>query len=296
MRFEAKSEGAAAADPVDALLAAHGVAGPWERLLDTGVANRIYATQDVVLRVATDHEDAIVDAYTESVAAPVARRAGVRTPALIAFDDSLRLVDRPYSLWDRVHGETLCLAKLSGEARQEVWREVGQQLAHLHATVRECPDPQGYLDQPGREMDWESTVRECDALRLLSAEERREITGLFAELEPLVAGAEAEDCFLHNDLHDRNLLCGKDGGLLALIDWGDAGWGDPVLDFAAVPLEALRAVLEGYGEKERLGRAVGARLVWDQLLRALERAREEREWEEPLGRLRQFWEEARAWG
>src|SRR5712691_11554359 len=65
---------------IDAMFARHGVSGPWEPLRSTGLANLIYATRDAVLRVATDHPDGLVDARTESVAAPVARAAGILTP------------------------------------------------------------------------------------------------------------------------------------------------------------------------------------------------------------------------
>ena len=74
---------------IEALFARHGASGPWEQLSSTGVANRIFATNDVVLRVATDHPEAVPDARTESVAAPAAHAAGVLTPRLIAFDDTL---------------------------------------------------------------------------------------------------------------------------------------------------------------------------------------------------------------
>jgi hypothetical protein len=85
----------------------------------------------VVLRVATDHPDAIVDARTESIAAPVARQAGILTPQLVAFDDSRMLVDRPFSLWERVLGSAgLDLWKHTSG----VWREVGQ-ISHLHDRV-----------------------------------------------------------------------------------------------------------------------------------------------------------------
>jgi hypothetical protein len=48
-------------DLIDALFAAHGVHAPWTALTATGVVNRIFATPDVVLRVAaTDHSDADV--------------------------------------------------------------------------------------------------------------------------------------------------------------------------------------------------------------------------------------------
>ena len=86
---------------IDAMFARHGVPGPWEVLHSTGLANWIFVTRDVVLRVATDHRDGVVDARTESIAAPVARAAGVLTPQLIAFDDTQTLVERPFSLWER---------------------------------------------------------------------------------------------------------------------------------------------------------------------------------------------------
>jgi hypothetical protein len=69
-----------AADSVNDILAHHGIPGPWEALTITGVANHIYATSDVVLRIATDHPEAVEDARTESVAAPIARAAGVLVP------------------------------------------------------------------------------------------------------------------------------------------------------------------------------------------------------------------------
>jgi len=56
---------------------------------------------------------------------------------------------------------------------------------------------------------------------------------------------------------------------------GDAGWGDPTLEFAAVPLESLPAALEGYGDPERLGERPVARILWDHLHNALEDAIED---------------------
>jgi hypothetical protein len=115
-------------DLIDAMFARHGVSGPWEPLPSTGLANLIYATRDVVLRVATDHPDGLVDARTESVAAPVARAAGILTPRLIAFDDTRTMVDRPFSLWERVHGETLGLVNLPSCQMADAWRDVGREL------------------------------------------------------------------------------------------------------------------------------------------------------------------------
>lgn len=58
-------------DPIDKILETHGMEGPWGPLHATGVANRIYATQDVVIRISNQHEEALLDAKTEAIAAPV---------------------------------------------------------------------------------------------------------------------------------------------------------------------------------------------------------------------------------
>jgi hypothetical protein len=55
-------------DPVDHILAAY--------------------TREIVLRIATDHSDAIPDARTESVAAPIARSAGILTPQRLRTDQA----------------------------------------------------------------------------------------------------------------------------------------------------------------------------------------------------------------
>ena len=219
--------------------------GHGKSLPSTGLANRIFATRDVVLRVATEHPDGVVDARTESVAAPVARAAGILTPRLIAFDDTRTLVDRPFSLWERVHGETLGLASLSPGQTAEVWRGVGRELARLHLRVRECADPDGYLDEPGRDQDVDANVKRLVAAKKLDIDVAGRVEHLAEELLPYVA-AGIETRFIHDDIHPMNIMCAADGELLAIIDWGDAGWGDPMLDFAAIPVDAIQSALEGY--------------------------------------------------
>jgi aminoglycoside phosphotransferase (APT) family kinase protein len=264
-------------DPVDAILAAHGTNDPWTSLKATGLANRIYATADVVLRVATDHPDAVPDARTEAVAAPVAREAGVRTPRLLVFDDSRMLVDRPFSIWERVHGETLGSATLDVRRREGVWRQVGQEIARLHDRVRACPDPHGYLDTPAYALNLEPTLARLVDTGRASRTLAREVSQLLGELAPQVIGAGHGRCFVHNDLHEMNVMCTSAGGLLALIDWGDAGWGDPALDFAAAPLGMIPAALEGYGAANRitLGPCPEARIVWAKLHAAMDDAIDE---------------------
>jgi aminoglycoside phosphotransferase (APT) family kinase protein len=261
-------------DPVDVLLAAHGCAAPWVALEATGLANRIYATDAVVLRVATNHPDAVPDARTESVAAPAARAAGIRTPRLLAFDDSRVLIDRPFTLWERVHGLTLGRTALPVRQREQVWHDIGRELARLHDAIRVCPDPQGYLDTPGYEPDLEPVVDRLVSAGAAPPAVTREIRVLLERLAPHVRAGSQSRCFVHNDLHEMNVMCSPDGRLLALLDWGDAGWGDPVLDFVAVPLDLLPAALAGYGEanRARLGPFPEARIAWARLHDAMDAA------------------------
>ena len=53
---------------------------------------------------------------------PAARAAGVRTPALVAFDDSLQLLPVPYAIYERVRGETLGALDLGPEDTPRAWQ------------------------------------------------------------------------------------------------------------------------------------------------------------------------------
>ena len=280
-------------DPVDAILRAYGVPGPWETLPATGVVNRIYATSRIVLRVATDYPDAVADARTESVAAPAAYSAGIRTPLLIVFDDSRALVDRPLSIWERVHGATLGLAGLDAGRTRSVWREVGQELARLHQRVRACPDPRGYLDPSGYELNLHDRLRRLVDARLTDDRSARAIERLIDELAPIVGAARCQPRFLHQDLHAMNVMCTSTGSFLAILDWGDAGWGDPTLDFASIPLDMIPAALDGYGSagQRTLGANPIARFVWSHLHGALDATLKGRMKAIPVKALRRFLEQ-----
>jgi aminoglycoside phosphotransferase (APT) family kinase protein len=260
---------------IDAMFARYGIAGPWESLPATGVANHIFATRDVVLRVATDYPDSVSDARTESVAAPIARAAGILTPKLITFDDMREIVDRPFSLWERIHGETLGLASLMVHQRADVWRSVGRELARLHLRVQEAPDPMGYLDDPRRNQEVEANLARLVEAKRLDINTTERVQSLADELRPLVTEP-VETRFIHDDIHPMKIMCSSRGELLAIIDWGDAGWGDPALDFAAMPLDMVPWALAGY-EVENPWIAWGsprARIAWNRLLDAVDDLRD----------------------
>lgn len=226
---------------VDEILRQLRIRGPWSALAHRGLAKRIYVTPDVVVGIATDHPDAIGDLRTESVVAGVVRAAGVRAPALLAFDDTRTLVDRPWAAWERVHGTPLREKWPRYADAEASWREVGAELALLHRAVTSCPDPHGWLDRHERAPDPRASLPDLP----LSDEQRAWLERVAARLEPLTRRA-APPRFLHGDAHGMNVIVGDDGALRALIDWGDAGWGDPAIELAELPVDAWRFALDGY--------------------------------------------------
>jgi len=256
---------------IDAILRHHGLVASWRQLQPTGIANRIYATDDVVIRVALDDAEALSDARTEWVAAPVAHAAGVLTPRLIAADHSRRLIATPYSIWERVHGEALGQFARRAPVPQSTWQTIGRELARLHTEVRDCPDPHGWLEAHGPD-DPREALTVLARVGRLETQTVRSLEAWMSRLERQLAGT-APVRFVHGDLHEMNLMCRSDGALAALIDWGDAGWGDPTLDFAALPVDSMTIALEAYEEiaPDILGDGVEARILWARLTGALER-------------------------
>jgi aminoglycoside phosphotransferase (APT) family kinase protein len=226
------------------------------RMPSTGVVNSIYTLgDDLVLRVPKNTPEALSDTYTESVACPVAHAAGVSTPALVVWDESFEILDVPYTIHELVDGEPSQL-----DFDGPVWRDLGRDVARMHATVTDCPDPLGRLDDAGR----------ADETGILEWAHGTEIQGWLERcldrIRPLTADVVPEK-FLHNDVSNTNVLH-KGGEYAALIDWGDAAWGDPSLEFASLPMVAVMPMLAGYRELLPLEEVTTeARILWDKLVR-----------------------------
>ena len=248
------------AEQLTAICERHGFPpGPFGRLPSTGVVNAIYTVgDDVVLRIPKNTPGTLADTFTESVAVPVAMRAGVRTPALLAFDESCDIIDVPYGAYEWWHAPDGWPTTTAG------WRELGRDLATLHHGVTSCPDPHDRLDKPGRWCHAEQVVGALTALD--DAEARRALEAALRALEPAVQDFEANGTlrFLHDDIKDSNLLH-RDGGYVALLDWGDAGWGDAAIDFRNLPPERTAEVLAGYREVAPPDDTFEPRARWDQL-------------------------------
>ena len=232
-----------------------------------GVINTVYLVGDeLVLRVPRDIEAGITHTLAESVAAPTAYAAGVRTPRLILFDDDRDILPVPFTVYERANGASLAVDRSPSAWVADVYTELGRDLARLHRAVDECDDPAGFLNQPSR----------IDPLPLIEALGRQGLVNgsstelwlaqAFDELWPAVAASTSFRRFIHNDAQPSNVMA-QAGAYSALIDWGEAGWGDPAFEFRHMPLTAVPYALAGYRQIAPLDGDDGAeaRILWDHL-------------------------------
>jgi aminoglycoside phosphotransferase (APT) family kinase protein len=228
----------------------HGLAArTFKPLPSIGVFNAIYLVgDDLILRIPRNHPHFVAALAKEAIAVPAARAAGVRTPQLIAFDESLALLPVPYAVYERVQGEALESLGLAPTATPAVYRELGRDLARLHTRVGPG-SPAGQIGAPNLPQgDPRPLAQELAAAGYFTVAEAGWLEHWLDQLPPILETPQATR-FLHGDTQATNILVRSDSlEYLALIDWGGCGWGDPALDFSGMPLRAVPDVLAGYRE------------------------------------------------
>ncbi|MFJ8744203.1 phosphotransferase family protein [Embleya sp. NPDC127516] len=232
-----------------AIAARHGVSVGAVGSILPGAANHVYALgDDLVLRVPRTRRF-LVDLVKEAAVIPAARRAGVRTPDVVAFDDTCSWVDVPYMVLERAAGEDLAGLQPSAADTERVLREVGRELARLH---RVSPDSAGAPagvpvdDDAG---DPRVLVRRLRSGGWIDSGTADWLTGWFERLSVHLP-ADPPRVLVHGDIAAQNLLVrARPAALTGIVDWGDAQWADPATEFAKIPLTGVAAMLDGYRQE-----------------------------------------------
>jgi aminoglycoside phosphotransferase (APT) family kinase protein len=232
------------------------------RLADTGIINAVYLLGDnLVLRVPRDHPGHVAQARAEAVAIPAARAAGVRTPALVAYDDACDLLPVPYLVVERVRGRALSELDLEPGETSDVWREVGRDLARLHTGA----EPSGPVGELWVRPDPRELVEQRAADGWFTALEARWLGAWLDRVAATALPAPAVERLLHRDAQATNIVV-EPGSLAyaAILDWGCAGLGDPAWDCFGMPLRAVPFLLEGHREVAPLDGddTAEARILW----------------------------------
>ncbi|UED85348.1 phosphotransferase family protein [Streptomyces profundus] len=270
-----------AAEPLDrgALLTVarrHGVAPDDVRLAAfQGAAGWIYLLGDhLVLKVARPGAGLVADLRKEALVVPFAVRQGVRTPEMVACGEIEGPARLPYLLLRRASGSVVgANGGDPGDPGEVACQELGRELALLHG-ARVPPAVRDGLpvDRP---VDPRPGIDRLAGLGYLSSSLADWLGAWLARLAE-EAPASPEMVLIHGDIAANNLLLDDEGSLTALLDWGDAAWADPAMEFAKVPPRLLPAVLTGYlGGPEAVaeaGRSWVARALWHHLSWAVPRA------------------------
>jgi aminoglycoside phosphotransferase (APT) family kinase protein len=234
---------------------------PW-----SGAMNTIYELgDDLLLRVPMTIPEAVSCILAEALVLPMLDRHGIRAPRLVVADETHDLLDVPYTIYERLHGISMDWWEAQNSGDPGLYEQIGRELAVLHSTVLSVPDHGDRLRVPQR-----SDPEELLGLARLPRDARIWIEQAFERLRPAVEAFDEPPVFLHSDVRPGNTVV--DGHfLVGLIDWGSAGWGDPVLDFSALWVWALPAALRGYREVAPLAGddSAEARILWDHLVRVL---------------------------
>ncbi|WP_230415895.1 phosphotransferase enzyme family protein [Micromonospora tarapacensis] len=242
-----------------------------KRVNSSGNVHSVYRLGDkYILKIPRDHPRAIGETLTASVAVPAATSAGVRTGSLVAFDDSLEIFSVPFSVFEYVRGESVTPSARLLPSDAAVWHDVGRELATLHNTVGHVDDPNGWLEEWTRPLDHAAILTGLVEAGVLASHSAEWFDELLNALKPSVSGANRYRRFVHGDLKPGNVVrC--DGRLSALIDWDDAGWFDPAIDFAQIPLQLVDVTLAGYRAVAPLDGDDTAeqRILWDHVMTAL---------------------------
>ncbi|MEX1019261.1 MAG: phosphotransferase [Litorilinea sp.] len=127
---------------------------------------------------------------------------------------------------------------------------VAQALADLH----NAPAPG--KRSPSHTQEWNRTVIAGDALQMLVPTTGQAVAALLQTLQPCLASPSPVNAPIHNDCSADQFIRLPDQRL-ALLDWDQAAWGDPMRDLAAFAANLyLKATSHGFVDRARVEPAI----------------------------------------
>ena len=256
-------------DDLAPFLRKHGLNGAL-RYIGGGFVNFVYLLgDDKVLRL-NRPDRGTEDAYTEAVAVPAVRAAGIKAPELIVFDDSNDAAPNVATVYARARGFALGTLRVEQSELPSLYREIGRETARLHTRVTRVEDPNGWLDY-AEYHDPAAMIEPAFAAGRIDRVSGDWLMKWSGRIAPLLDFG-VKKAFTHNDLHAGNtMVLSGPLRLSAVIDWGDAAWFDPMVDFETMPVWCVPWALEGYRSE---GGAVDptfiGRLLWHNIGTLLE--------------------------
>jgi aminoglycoside phosphotransferase (APT) family kinase protein len=203
-----------------------------------GFTNTVYRAGDFAVRISREAEYEELHSL-EAIVVPYAVKAGVRTPEILAVDETRSVIPMVFSVFPWVSGKTLGTQRMPLSRWTAVARDMGREAAKLHK-LTELPDI-----EPAWWPNPEESIEILVEREVISPGEGTSLHNWAKRLAATVP--DSEPVLTHNDLHPWNVLV-EGGRMTAILDWANGGIGDPGLDFAGLPLELLPPMMAGYRE------------------------------------------------
>jgi aminoglycoside phosphotransferase (APT) family kinase protein len=169
-----------------------------------------------------------------------AHAAGVRVPEPIAFCEDPAMLGGPFCVMAKVEGigfgpKIVKDVTLGGD-REALTREIGQQMALIHAIRPPCADLAFLGPPPADPMGHEIALMRSmlDDLGLIRPALEWGLAWLARQRMPAIPAT-----LVHRDFRTGNYMV-DETGLTAVLDWEFAGWGDPMLDLGWFCAECWR--------------------------------------------------------
>ncbi|HMS55383.1 MAG TPA: aminoglycoside phosphotransferase family protein [Fimbriimonadaceae bacterium] len=284
---------------VSAIAQGHGLEGDVSLMPASGMVNEAWAIGDRYVCRIVFQDECEDEAAREALVVPIAMQHGIRTPRLVAADVSCELAPKPYTIYERATGTLQGFSDLQPSHFEAAHREIGLQFAVLHQ-IPLNEDLAALLDHKPWEPRPRESLAKSKSAGLVTDDEEAQVLQLFEVLESHM-GEMSQKALIHHDVHPWNVFVDEpSGSLTAIIDWGDTSWGDPAYDFASMPIQALKPMLEAYAETHPVDQSLVARALYVGAALALWELRELTEefgkrqwWRMPPAGISQLCEDAR---
>lgn len=236
----------------------------------------VYLGDDLVLRIPREQKTEHRLAKEASVI-PFVQGLGVPTANLISYDSSRTISNTPYIVLERLHGLTLAEADGAAAFHSRTYRSLSEILALLHGVKMAVDAPIPHVSGPS-EFYRDQLIERLSEMGELGRNQGQWLRRWFEHLEACGARA-SEPVLLHGDVISSNILVNRSGQVTALIDWGNACWGEKARDLADFPTRELPALLSEYrghlkdhgiiDDRSARGYSLEAAALWFQLCLAL---------------------------
>ena len=176
---------------------------------------------------------------------------------ILVHDDSRSLLDRDSLLMERLPGQALAGAGLSGHQMESVLGQVGGYLGQMHALVA---DRYGYLGahrpmspQPtwveAFTVMWNKLLDDVVSCGGYTPEEADAFRRLLKVYRPHF-DRPVPASLLHMDVWGQNILVDDSGRVAGMVDLDRALWGDPEIEYAVLDYCGISepAFWQGYGQ------------------------------------------------